>query len=432
MAKNGIILNPEKFQYARLTVDFAGFRITESSIEPLPKYLDSIRDFPTPNSLTDIRSWFGLVNQLANYAQLRDLMQPFRAFLSPKTPFIWNEQLQGCFETSKAAIIDLIKQGVAIFDMNKVTCLRTDWSNKGIGYYLSQKHCTCLSNLPGCCENGWQITLAGSRFLVGAEQRYVAIEGEALSVAWALEQTKYFTLGCKNLTVATDHKPLVSILGDKELNRILNPRIFRLKQRTLPWCFDIDFLPGQTNDVADAMSRKPTQICEESGIESTEITLGAKPLSHHPTPNGCLSEGDCAEIALLQHTKEYKALLWSDITSESSVDSTISALATTVKLGFPATRGELDGALAPFWNIRKSLVVSDGNVVWYNDRVVLPQTLRMKALDILHSAHQGVSGMEDRARTIVYWPGITNLSKISAMAVLHAARMHYHKHHCQP
>ena len=94
--KNGIILNAEKFQFARLTVDFAGFRITESSIEPLPKYLDSIRDFPTPNSLTDIRSWFGLVNQLANYAQLRDLMQPFRAFLSPKTPFIWNKQLQGC------------------------------------------------------------------------------------------------------------------------------------------------------------------------------------------------------------------------------------------------------------------------------------------------------------------------------------------------
>ena len=52
--KNGIILNPEKFKFACLTVDFAGFSITESSIEPLPKYLDSIRDFPTPNSLTDI------------------------------------------------------------------------------------------------------------------------------------------------------------------------------------------------------------------------------------------------------------------------------------------------------------------------------------------------------------------------------------------
>ena len=64
----GIILNPDKFQFARKTVDFVGFRISDSSIEPLPKYTDAIRDFPTPRSTTDIRSWFGLVNQLANYA----------------------------------------------------------------------------------------------------------------------------------------------------------------------------------------------------------------------------------------------------------------------------------------------------------------------------------------------------------------------------
>ena len=165
--------------------------------------MDAIRDFPTPKSITDMRSWFGLVNQLANYAQLRELMRPFKPFLSPKTPFAWNEELQSCFETSKTAIIDLIKKGVKIYDLNKLTCLRTDWSKQGIGYYLSQKHCECPSKLPGCCEDGWQVTLAGSRFLVGAEQRYVAIEGEALGVAWSLEQTKYFTLGCKNLLIAS-------------------------------------------------------------------------------------------------------------------------------------------------------------------------------------------------------------------------------------
>ena len=408
--KNGIILNPEKFQFARLTVDFAGFRISESSIEPLPKYLDAIRDFPTPTSITDIRSWFGLVNQLANYAQLREMMRPFKPFLSPKTPFVWNEELQSCFEISKAAIMDVIKKGVTIFDQNKMTCLRTDWSNMGIGYYLSQKHCDCSSNLPGCCEDGWQVTLAGSRFLVGAEQRYVAIEGEALSVAWALEQTKYFTLGCQKLIVATDHKPLVAILGEKELNQITNPRIFRLKQRTLPWCFDMAYLPGNTNSAADAVSRHPTQKCEQDTEYKTAdvATIGAKALSHHPSPNGGLSDGDRAEIALLRNMSECTAMLWSDIISECAADSTLSSLATTVNQGFPTTLGGLEDALAPYWNIRNSLVVSNGNVVWYNNRVVLPPSLRPRALEILHSAHQGVSGMEERARSIVYWPGITN------------------------
>ena len=136
------------------------------------------------------------------------MMRPFKPFLSPKTPFTWNDELQNVFEKSKAAIIDAIKLGVKIYDPRKPTCLRPDWSNLGLGYYLTQKHCECSSYLPDCCEDGWQITLAGSRFLTDAEQNYVAIEGEALAIAWALEQSKYFTLGCEDLLVV--HGPQTS------------------------------------------------------------------------------------------------------------------------------------------------------------------------------------------------------------------------------
>jgi len=61
-----------KFQFAEQIVDFAGFRISSSSIKALSKYIDAIRDFPTTTSTTDVRSWFGLVNQVANYNQLRE------------------------------------------------------------------------------------------------------------------------------------------------------------------------------------------------------------------------------------------------------------------------------------------------------------------------------------------------------------------------
>ena len=98
------------------------------------------------------------------------------------------------------------------------------------------------------------MTLAGSRFLGPAEERYAAIEGEALAVAWGLEQTRYFTQGCKDLIVVTDHKPLVKIFGDRTLDEISNTRLFRIKQRTLPWHFNIAYLPGRTNHAADATS----------------------------------------------------------------------------------------------------------------------------------------------------------------------------------
>ncbi|KAK5889476.1 hypothetical protein CesoFtcFv8_015477 [Champsocephalus esox] len=48
-----------------------------------------------------------------------------------------------------------------------------------------------------------------------AEQRYAAVKGEALAVAWGLEQTRYFTQGSDNLVKVTDHKPLVKIFGDR-------------------------------------------------------------------------------------------------------------------------------------------------------------------------------------------------------------------------
>ena len=111
VGRAGIVLNPDKFQFAERSVDFAGFRVSDSTIEPLPKYLDAIKDFPSPTSTTDIRSWFGLVNQVSNYAQLRDSMAPFKPFLSPRCKFSWSPELESTFQASKEAIIEAIRQG---------------------------------------------------------------------------------------------------------------------------------------------------------------------------------------------------------------------------------------------------------------------------------------------------------------------------------
>ena len=133
----GIILNPDKFQFAKREVDFAGFNISEERIEPLPKFFDAIKHFPTPTSTTDIRSWFGLVNQVANYAQLRPFMEKFRPFLSPRCPFEWTPQLDDAFKFSKQSIVNAIEEGVEIFDHERPTCLYTDWSKKDVGYFPS-------------------------------------------------------------------------------------------------------------------------------------------------------------------------------------------------------------------------------------------------------------------------------------------------------
>ena len=59
---NGITLNVKKFQFCSREVQFSGFVISEENVKPMPKYLDAIRKFPQPQNITEIRSWFGLIN----------------------------------------------------------------------------------------------------------------------------------------------------------------------------------------------------------------------------------------------------------------------------------------------------------------------------------------------------------------------------------
>ena len=56
--------------------------------------------------------------------------------------------------------------------------------------------------------------------------------------------------------MATDHKPLLGILGDRALDSIDNPRLVRIKQKTLPWNYDLIYVPGKQQIVADGFSRR--------------------------------------------------------------------------------------------------------------------------------------------------------------------------------
>ena len=126
--------------------------------------------------------------------------------------------------------------------------------------------------MPGCCQTGWRIVLAGSRFLRPSESRYAAVEGESLAIVWALEQSRYFTQGCDNLLVLTDHKPLVKLFGDRTLDEIANPRLFRFKQKSLLWRFKIKNKPGKLHLAPDAMSGHLVETSYETEDE-VEISV---------------------------------------------------------------------------------------------------------------------------------------------------------------
>ena len=93
-------------------------------------------------------------------------------------------------------------------------------------------------------------------------------------MADALGRTRYFVLGCKDLTVVVDHKPLLGILGNRSLEAISNLRLRNLKEKTLRYQFKMMYIPGVKNKASDCMSRRPsgTRDPERSYLED-DITL---------------------------------------------------------------------------------------------------------------------------------------------------------------
>ena len=122
------------------------------------------------------------------------VIDPFGQLQKPTAPYIWTDELENAFIKSKQEIIRLVQNGVKQFQVDRYKCLSTDYSKSGLGWILQQKNCKCAAITPLCCEVGWDLVLAGGRFNISAETRYSPTEGEALAVAVALENLRYYTL----------------------------------------------------------------------------------------------------------------------------------------------------------------------------------------------------------------------------------------------
>ena len=178
-----------------------------------------------------------------------------------------------------------------------------DWSKQGTGFLLLQKYCDCPDDkAPTCCPDGWRLVFAGSRVCTSAESGYAPIEGEASAIAWSLDKCRMFVLCCQDLIVTTDHEPLKGIFESRDLSKVANPRLFRLKERTLRYRFRIQHQQGKWHHGSDAMSRNPA-----SAVRAViQVCLS-------PASSSDLSEADCVESYVRSSTVEAMAEYGDDL-----------------------------------------------------------------------------------------------------------------------
>jgi len=96
-----------------------------------------------------------------------------------------------------------------------------------------------------------------------------------------------------------------------------------------------------------------------------------------------------------------------ELKTETERDAGLKAVAGYYQNGWPNSKSRITPESMPYWKLRNDIFVEDGLII-FEDKVIVPVSLRAKALTALHAAHEGVEKTKALARQVVFWPGITN------------------------
>ena len=233
----------------------------------------------------------------------------------------------------------------------------------------------------------------GSRFCTGAESRYHPIEGELLGVAWALEKTAHYTLGCEKLLILVDHKPLLGLLTTRDLGDIENPRLQHLAERLLKWTFEIKHIAGAKNHGPDALSHSPA-------TSNAKALLGSINFVDQQSQNW--SDSLEGEIRAAAASRRIMFASWDTVRQTGLTDQSYTDLVHVLQSD--VDQQLWDDSLSDYKRHKQDLSVVDG-VVLFKGRIVIPMELRPRIHEALHRAHQGTTGMNLRTLDSVWWPG---------------------------
>ena len=252
-----------KTQFFLTEVHFLGHIVSHNGIRADPAKVAAVKNWPRPRTTTQVRKFLGLVRYIAAFMPH---LAEHSAALTPLTKKEYDRAFPE-WTTAHQTAFDAIKElatgdeclATIQHDETGSIFVTTDASDVGTGAMLS-------------VGETWQTARPvayDSRQLNAAEQNYPTHEKELLAITRALEKWRYHLLGRK-FTVYTDHRTLEYFHTQKDLSR----RQARWAEMMADYDFEIKYVKGEENSVADALSRLPEDAIEEStAAPAMEITL---------------------------------------------------------------------------------------------------------------------------------------------------------------
>ena len=231
----GLKVNAKKSFFGKQELEYLGYWVTRDGIQPLPKKVQAIVNLEPPTTVKQVRKFIGMVNFYRDMWRKRsELMAPLTRLTSKNVKFIWTEVEQKAFDDIKRILSRETLLAYPQFD--KPFVIHTDSSNYQLGAVISQE--------------GKPIAFY-SRKLSDAQKRYTTTEQELLSIVEVLKEFRNILLG-HQITVYTDHRNLTH----KNFN---TDRVMRWRLTIEEYSPELVYIKGETNVVADALSRLATK-----------------------------------------------------------------------------------------------------------------------------------------------------------------------------
>nr|KAG5714223.1 hypothetical protein BaRGS_018440 [Batillaria attramentaria] len=370
----GLRCRREKCLFAQPSVEYLGHTLSAEGISKGSK-VEAVLKMPPPTDVSSLKSFLGSVQFYGKFIpNLATMAEPLYRLTKKASPWKWGEEEQAAFEQLKNVLSS--DQVLVHFDPDKPVGLACDVSNVGIGAVLFHRY-----------PDGSERSIANvSKTLTAAERNYSQIHKEALAIIYGLRKFYQYLYG-RQFILVTDHKPLTALFGPKKGTPLLAAnRLARWALWLNQFDYTIEYRKTADHGNADALSRLPSGDDidfdrEESG-EDTDMV--------------------CAIRVLSLQVKPFDANI---LRQESGKDPVIATVMRYVREGWPLKHAEINEEVRKFQKLSDSLSICHGCLI-YGTRVVIPQSLQPKILDLLHIGHFGMERMKQLARTAVYWPGI--------------------------
>jgi len=178
LAEHKLFLRLEKCEFHRKQIEYLGLVISENTVAMDPVKVAGVREWPTPESRTDVQAFVGFVNFYRRFIQdFSTIARPFFDLTRSDHAWNWGTKEQEAFECLKMAVttapILASPQDLEPF------CIEADSSDFASRAILSQK-------LPG--EEKWHPVAFYSKSLSPVEQNYEIHDKEMLAIIHALEE----------------------------------------------------------------------------------------------------------------------------------------------------------------------------------------------------------------------------------------------------